>query len=260
MRHSPQIRRYLLAATVAATLAARPVLAATTLVLQRGAATPTTMYADGDHLRLANLVAGGVTGVIMDVPSKKLVMLNDGDKTYMEITEEEMKRLKGKMVAMRAQMAERLKQLPPDQRKKAEAMMGSDAGKTIDWKFQALGQKKTVNGMTCDMYRVLADGAPHEEDCILPWSSSLLKKSDFTGLEKLSQTMSESVGMGQNGSLPLFHKYPGLPISRVPLQADGTRGEEEQVKSIKQGPVPAGTFKVPADYKKKPLPAAIGGP
>jgi hypothetical protein len=106
---------------------------------------------------------------------------------------------------------------------------------------------------------VLLDGKLHEEDCILPWSSKLLKKSDFAGIEQLAQTMTEAVGVSQSGGIPLLNKYPGLPISRVPITPDGARGDEEQVKSIKQGSVPAGSFTVPAGYTKKPLPEGITG-
>ena len=43
------------------------------------------------------------------------------------------------------------------------------------------------------------------------------------------------------------------------LQPDGTRGEEHQIKSIKQGAVAASVFAVPAGYTKHELPVMGAG-
>jgi hypothetical protein len=266
MRSPASLLATVAAVAVAVLAPARLALAATTLVIQHGTREPTTVYADGDHLRAAISGNEQFTAVIMDATAKKLVMIDDRAKTYTEITEEQMRRMAAKMAEVRAQVEEKLKNMPPERRQKVEAMMkampGGDAGqsgKPAEWKFEALGQKKTVNGMPCETYHVLVDGKLHEEDCILPWSSKLLRKSDFAGIEKLAQTMTESVGVSRTGGIPLLNRYPGLPISRVPVTPDGARGEEEQVKSIKQGSVPAGSFTVPAGYTKKPLPEGITG-
>jgi hypothetical protein len=236
---------------------ARPGWAATIVVLQTGNQPPQTIYADGKHLRMES--PGEKESVaILDAESGKLVVLDDKEKSYTEITEADMKHMAEQLGAARAQIEQSLDKLSPAERKQAEKALGAMAqdqkGKKWEWKFQALGQKKTVNGMPCEMYKVTLDGKPHEQDCILPWSSNLLKKSDFTGLESFGRSLNQAFGAPGGQGIPLFNEFPGLPISRVPADGD----EPEQVKSVRQGSAPAGAFSIPQGYTKKPLP--IDGP
>jgi hypothetical protein len=249
-----------------------PALAAVTVIFQRGARGATTMYADSDRLRVENPARdpGGRGRVMMlDADAKRMVTLDESTKTYTEVTEEDMKRIRGRMDGMRAQMDERMKNMPPEQRKKMEEMVAGRAGpgamaKPREWTFESLGQKKTVNGFSCEMYRVNVDGKPREEDCISPWSAGLVKREDFAGLQKFGEEMSREFGAGEgdpsHGPFMKFDKAPGIPISRVPLEPDGKRGEEEQIKSIKRGAIPSSLFAIPPGFTKKELPMGPMGP
>ena len=266
----------LLAAPLAFTGAAH---AAVTIVVQHGTSPPSTIYADGNRLRMdLNHETGapaakpgeprGTGFVVIDAGTRKMMMVNDRDKTYTELTEEDMKRAKAQMQGLRGQLAERMKNATPEQRARMEAMMGPAGAaqlndqKPHEWKFEALGEKKTINGFACQMYRGLLDGKPHEEDCISPWSAGLVKRSEFAGLEKFGESINQDLGIGPGaGGMPLFHQYPGFPISRVVLDAAGARGEEQQVKSIKPGALAPGLFAPPAGYtQRKPLEGMAGHP
>jgi hypothetical protein len=264
----------LLAAPLALTSSAH---AAVTIVVQHGKSPPSTIYADGNHLRMDMNHESGPVGakpgaplgtgfVVIDATARKMMMVNDRDKTYTELTEEDMKRAKAQMQAMRGQLAERMKNATPEQRARLESMMGPAGaqglkdGKPHEWKFEALGEKKTVNGFACQMYRGLLDGKPHEEDCISPWSAGLVKRSEFAGLEKFGESINADLGVeGGAGGMPLFHQYPGFPISRVVLDAAGARGEEQQVKSIKSGALAPALFAPPAGYVERKKPEGMMG-
>jgi len=241
--------------------------AAATLVVQRGEEQPATLYADGDRMRMDmpahdNATIGDAafrpSAVIIDAAAKKILMLHESDKTYTEITEEDMKAIQARLAASRAQFAERLKNMPPDRRQKLEALsqLGDRKGPP-KFTFEKKGEKKTINGIRCETYKVLLDGVPHEEDCISPWSDGVVKQSDFAGLSKFGRDMVTNMG-AKNSSIPLFDQYPGLPISRVPLDEKGAPGIESQVKSVKKGPVPATLFNVPSGFTKKALPFGPG--
>ncbi|HVZ70996.1 MAG TPA: DUF4412 domain-containing protein [Polyangia bacterium] len=258
-----------LALAAATFLSAGAARAAVTIVIQRGqapATTQSTLYLDGDRMRVE-----GVSGptnhdanVIVDGAAKKMTVLNAAEKSYMEITEEDMKMMRARVDAMRAQAEERMKNMPPEQRKQMEAMMakmGAPAAgddKPVKLEFKATGEKKTVNGFACEMYKVVRDGAVKEEDCISPWSAKVLQKSDLEGFRKFAENMAKSLGpMGhgaQNEMLDRLDKFPGLPITRHVL--DG--GPDEEIKSVKRGAIAASNFTVPAGYTKKELP--MGGP
>jgi len=278
-----------LGAALAAVLAPATAQAATTIVVQRGKEPPSTIYADKDRLRMVapEGAAGAMRGqgqgpgqgkgpgapsgrdgsvVIVDAVARKMVMVNDRDKTFTEITEDDMKRMKGQLKAARAQMAERTKNMTPEQRAQMESMMGPAAkqllsgdSKPPQWKFEPLGSKKTVNGFACEMYRVLLNGAVQEEDCISPWSAGLVDRAAFSALEKFAESMEDGVG-AMRGAMPMFHQFPGLPITRVMISPTGERSEEHQVKSISHAAIAASLFAVPAGYTKRELPQfGMGG-
>jgi Domain of unknown function (DUF4412) len=263
---SPILRRFtLLAVTAASLLVGGRAHAGVTLVMQRGANTQSVLYVDGDKMRMENPGEGSsqrATTVIVDAAGKRMLMVDEAAKTYTEITEADMKRFGAQLEARRAEMEERTKSMPPEQRKRIEDMMGGKAGKPRELKFERMGDKKTINGFSCEMYHVLEDATPKEEDCVAPWSASVLQRSDFEGLRKFAEDMAKSTGtMGSGGGRQMFEqfdKYPGFPVTRHPLEAG--RGEEEQLKSVKRGSIPAVKFAVPAGFTKKPLPmGAMGG-
>jgi hypothetical protein len=259
-------RLAILAAVVAAPLlASGRAQAGVTLVMQRGTDPTSTLYVDGDKMRMDNPKSTREHTVIIDAAAKKMVMVDDTAKTYTEITQADMERFGEMMKGMRAQMEERMKSMPPEQRKKMAPMMGGAGGdeKASELKFEKAGGKKTINGFSCDMYKVLEDGKPKEEDCIAPWSASILTRADFAGLRKFAEDMAKSVGSMAGGSskntFQQFDKYPGFPVSRHPL--DPMEHEDEVLKSVKRGSIPSSTFTVPAGYTKKELtmPGMMGG-
>ncbi|HVR61255.1 MAG TPA: DUF4412 domain-containing protein [Polyangia bacterium] len=251
--------------------AAAPARAGVTIVFQHGTSPPMTMAVDGDkiHVNSPDREAK-TTSVIIDAAAKKMTVLDDRAKTYTEITEADVKRIRGQAAAMRGQLEQRMAAMPPEQRQQMQAMLDKMAGAGAEpakpvkhtFKFESLGQKKTVNGMSCQMYKVLRDGKAHEEDCISPWSAGLLKKDDVEGLRKFGEEMVSNMGMTDGHARQAFDgidQYPGVPISRVALNDDGSRGDEDQVKSITRGSIPASRFAVPAGYTKKDLSALAGG-
>jgi hypothetical protein len=272
---SKALRLALLAAVlVAPLLASGRAHAGVTIVMQRGNEPTTTVYVDNDKMRADNPKSTHEGSIIMDGAAKKTIMINEAEKSYMEVTQADLERFAAMMTQVRAQSAERMKSMPPEQRKKMEAMMGG--GKPIDIKFEKMGGKKTINGFSCEMYRKLEDGKATEEDCIAPWSASLIQKSDFAGLKKFAEEVAKTAGMMGRGGQDMFSQFeksPGFPVSRHILEGEGlgpneralrgqvTPQEDEVLKSIKRGSIPASTFAVPAGYTKKELPMGpMGGP
>jgi hypothetical protein len=257
-----------LSLSVAALLTAGRARAAVTIVTQHGTSS-STMSLDGDHVRVDHPESERATSIIIDAAAKKVMMVNDRDKTYIELTEADRQKLRERMESARAQMKERMKDMPPERRKQIEEMMARRGGgpgepggdKEPASKFEALGTKKTINGFSCQMYRRLQDGKAREELCVAPWGAGGLQKSDFAAVSKFASSMMADFGgprRGQPNPLADLDQYPGVPISRVPIDADGKRGEEDQIKSIKRGAVPAGKFTVPAGYTKKDFPMGRG--
>ncbi|HVU50269.1 MAG TPA: DUF4412 domain-containing protein [Polyangia bacterium] len=249
-------RLAVLAAVVAAPLlASGRAQAGVTLVMQRGNDPTSTLYVDGDKMRMDNPKSTREHTVVIDAGAKKMMMIDDSEKTYTEITQADMERFGEMMKGM-------MKNIPPEQRKKMMGGAGPEE-KPPELKFEKTGAKKTINGFSCEMYRVVEDGKPKEEDCIAPWSASILTRADFAGLRKFAEDMAKSMGnmsaAGSKNAFQQFDKYPGFPVSRHPL--DPNEHEDEVLKSVKRGSIPSSTFTVPAGYTKKdlPMPGMMGG-
>jgi hypothetical protein len=178
-----------------------------------------------------------------------------------------MQRIKGQMEGMRQQIDEQMKNMPPERRQQMEQMMKArglpPAGakpRERDLQFQSLGEKKTVSGYACEMYRVLDGAAPVEEDCLSPWGSGMVSKAELEPFRKLAEAMSDMIGMGRGGDLHEMAKFPGFPVTRKHLGPDGQATSEEKVTSFKRGAVAQDLFTVPAGYRKTDLPVpGMGG-
>jgi Domain of unknown function (DUF4412) len=250
---SPHLRLALLLCALAAPLVlGGRAQAGVTVVMQRGASTISTLYIDGDKMRAENPgAANRAAVVIIDAAGKKFLMVNDADKSYFEMTEAGMK-------ARRAEMDEKMKSLPPEQRQRIEQMLGKPGDKPPELKFEKTGVKKTVNGFSCEVYRVLEGAMPKEEDCLAPWGAGILQRSDFAGLRKFAEDMAKSMGATGRQMFEQFDKYPGFPVTRHPLEPG--KGEDEQLKSVKRGSIPASMFAVPAGFTKRDSPMGMGSP
>jgi len=253
-------KTFLVAAALAAPLLfANRAHAGVTLVMQHGSGDLSTLYVDGDKMRMENPGAKKERTVIIDAAAKRMLIVNDAEKTWSEVTEADMKKIGEMMKARRAEAEEHMKSLPPEQRKRMEEMMGGGKlGKMPELTFEKMGAKKSVNGFACEMYKVLEDGAPKEEDCLAAWGAGVLQRSDFAGLRKFAEEMAKDSGaMGPGGGRQMFEqfdKYPGFPVARHPL----TPGQQdEQLKSLKRGSVAASLFAPPAGYTKTASP--MGG-
>src|SRR5207249_3556080 len=95
--------------------------------------------------------------------------------------------------------------MPPEQRAQMEAMMAQHgapmgrrpgAAKSRNLAFTATGEKKTVNGFNCEVYKVTDDGKPFEEDCVLPWGQGGFGKEDATVFKKIGEMFSSLAGSG----------------------------------------------------------------
>lgn len=233
-------------------LAAAPAHAALTLTFERtrGAEKSTHAgYLDGQKLRMEQPGASGRGNKVMifDGGSKKLLIVDADTKSWMEIGEEEVKQMKARMDGMRAQMAGQLDKLPPDRRAQAEQMMN---GTATELAFAPQGQKKTVNGFACEMYKVTMGGRPFEDSCIAAWNSGALAKADADAIRSVFGSLQALFASLPFAKTMNLGRFPGLPVQTVHQEPAGGESWQDNLKSIKRGAVSADLFQVPPGYKK----------
>ncbi len=204
---------------------------------------------------------GSRAGVmILDGVAKKLIAVDNERKTYNEITEAEMAQMRARMDEGRRRMAEQMKNVPPEQRRKMEQMMGGAMGGAMgggaapEVKYEALGGKKTVAGHACDMYRVSLANRVISESCLASWSSNVIAKAEAAEFKKLATEVQKMFDFMPAARQQDWTKAPGIPIEETHFGPDGkTRTFTRTLKSVTRGAVPASTFQPPAGFTKQAM-------
>lgn len=213
---------------------------------------------EGEKLR-AEDPRGGV--MIFDGEKQTLWTIDPKGKRYTEVTEADANRIKEMQAQMEQQMKERLKALPPDQRKEMEArleeMKGKPAKEAPKLTFEPAGEtKKTKHGFSCQPHRVLADGKPIEEACFILWKETGLSVDDFRAFDALDQFFRKLGTQGGNQQNRIFGdliQSPGIPAHVAMISPDGTLGPEQELVVLKKETIPADQFTPPPGLKKESL-------
>jgi hypothetical protein len=232
--------------------AAAPARAGVTATFQAKGHPLTTVQVEGNRAR----VDDGKEITIFDGDARKLVTLRPAERSYVEVTEAELRaqgaRLRGEMEALKARLG-------PEQRAQLEAATDKAKGKGKERPkpaFEATGRKDRVAGQACEVYRQIADGKPVQELCLIPWSAGLVTREDLAAFEKMSQllmTVLEEAGGASDllrDTRASLAAMPGFPARTVEIDEQGKAGEPEELVKVVRGPLPPGTFAVPPGYTR----------
>lgn len=191
-----------------------------------------------------------------------IYILDDKRKAYREMDKATMKATMDKAGAAMAQMQERMKNMPPEQRAQMEKMMGGNmpgmmGGKPKVYTSRDTGKTDTSEGRKCSVWHMLADGAVYEELCVVPFST-------FPGKEDFEKTFKE-IGEAFSGMASAFpgagdqvkarSAVKGYPVRVRPFANGQPSGKETVLKSWTEESIPAATFEIPAGYQKREMPA-----
>lgn len=227
-----------------------------------------TIQATRDFFRADAAGRRGPGFIIGDAAQRKIVVVSPERKAYFEITPDDVARATSmaQSPAVQAMMQEKMKSLPPEQRARIEAMMAQQGGapgapppaSSRNLKFDKTGEKKTVSGFACEVYRVTNDGRPVEEDCIASFGAATLTKEDGDAFKRVAEMFKGA--RGPASQIERWDDYPGFPIVRAKLGPDGKVVHTTTVKSIKHDALSPDLFKVPAGFTKSAMgPGMMGG-
>lgn len=162
------------------------------------------------------------------------------------------------MASERSRMADRMKDMPPDERKRAEERLGSGPGEGPPAvKYRALGTRKKVAGYACELYRVtVADQI--RETCFSPWTSKLAPQAEAASFKKAMVAMERSFDLNPGVRMTDWANAPGIPVEETAIGADGKPEWSQTLKAVTRGAMPSTDFQVPPDFTKEALP--FGGP
>jgi hypothetical protein len=190
---------------------------------------------------------------------KELMVIGDPkEKSYYQMTFAEMEQMmKGVDAAMSQQMEamkEQLAQLPEEQRKMAEEMMGSRMKKAPTVEVTKTEETSTISGYACTKYLVKHDG----EHASTVWATK-----DVTGFETMKEDMEEFGRRMKAMTKNLGSKDPSGILEGVegfPVQTETKDGWKTVVTKVEQASTPAAEYEVPSDYKKEEMPGMSNMP
>lgn len=183
--------------------------------------------------------------VIIRLDKEMIYTVDPQKKEYSEMTFEEMEKTMKKVGDKMAEMQKKLENMPPEQRKMVEQMMGDKMGKNQDAPatVSAGSEKRTISGYTCTQYVVNQNG----KDIMTVWSTREIK--EFEAMRKdWEQFTRRLMAMSPGGARSIadaFQKIQGFPV-----EVDTEQGMKNVVTKFEKRNTAASEFVVPSGYTK----------
>ncbi len=192
----------------------------------------------------------GETSTIIRLDKELFIIVNDKDSTYSEMTFSEMessiRQMGGTLKSKLAAMREKLKDMPEDQRKMVEKLMGKsmtggeDSGEA--YSVDRGKEKKTISGYPC-VQNIVKQG---DKDLFTVWTTKDIKGYGEMGneLKEFVQKIASMVPVNGKSLAEGYKQIDGFPV-KTEMAAMSTT-----VTKIERRTTPAAAFEVPAGYKK----------
>jgi hypothetical protein len=221
----------------------------------------TTMYLDKDNMSIELKNEGKKQVIIFRGDKNVFWVVNNEERTYMEMTQKDLENLKTQMDNTQKMMAEQMKNMPEEQRKMMEQMMPAAAGSAkkekTEFKKKSGGEK--VGKWTCDHYEGFQNGKKSDEVWTASWDQLGIKRSDMSALKKMGEffeVISQDAGEFMKIGSEEWEKEQG--ISGVPVRwidfVDGKGENQGEIKEIIKQDLKAALFELPAGYEKEDNP------
>ena len=192
--------------------------------------------------------------MVMDTTAQKMVMYNDKEKKFIEMDEPYMEQTAKLMEQMRQQMMAQLQNMPAEQRAQIEKQMGlsNPAAKPPEVTIKPTGQKKSVNGIECQMNDIITNGAKTMEACMATPQAAKMSADDYATLKQMQafskKMMQKSSAMGgaAAGMQDMFPSLDGLPMELKDLQNNFTM----TISAVESTTLNASDFGAGSGYQK----------
>ena len=182
--------------------------------------------------------------MLLRMDQQKIYDVDPAKKTYSEMTFADMEAYAKKAGDKMAQFNEKIKNMPPEQRKQMEslgAMMGGGTDAPVE--ISSTGEKKTVSGFACTKYIMTRGG----KELATLWVTKDVAgfadlRKDWMEFGKRMATLTNMTGLGE-----AYQKIDGFPME---TNMDMMGKMTTVVTKVEKKNTPAGEFNVPAGFTK----------
>lgn len=219
-------------------------------------------YIEKDKMRVETKGADGDFAFIFRGDKQVFWSIDYKNKTYVEITKEDLKRMKEQIQDAMKQMEEQMKNLPPEQRKLMEQMMQGQMKQQVQAPkviYKKVASGVNVNKWSCDKYEGLIEGRKVRELWTTDWQKLDLSAEDFKVMQDMAEffkEFSESVASSfyqvGNEDWERQQGYRGVPVREIHYSGSKLLYKTElmDVKKVDFAPT---SFEVPAGFKKEKI-------
>lgn len=210
-------------------------------------------YIASDHARIS---MGDGNEVIVDFKMGQISTLDARKKTYYVTTRADMDAFAAKMQEQMnspemKQAQEQMKNLPPEARSRLEAMGGM-----FSVEVQDAGTSRKIAGYTCENWKMTMGQFSRTEECLTSdlkfpaqaWEMYRTFADSMKGMMAAFGPMAAKVADMQEQ----LKKMKGFPLANTTTtEIMGRRSViASEVTEVKQAPIPASAWEIPADYTK----------
>ena len=222
-----------------------------------GDASETVKYSyAGKKFKVVSGENGNTT--ILRLDKEVMIMLNPEEKTYWEQSFADMekgaKKSGAQMDQRMAKLREKLKDMPEEQRKMMEQMMGSKMqGSKEEPKLEVVksGDTKKISGYTCTKYAINRDG----KEMLTVWVTKGVKGFEAIRkeMDEFQERMAEMNPGMRKGVMQELKNIDGFP-----MQTEMGDMLREVVTKVERRSIAASEFEIPKGYKKVESPMMRG--
>jgi uncharacterized protein YneF (UPF0154 family) len=231
------------------------------------------VHIEGDRLFILNEGDGGKQGVVFLGGPKIIRMLDYGNNTYREMTEQDMQQMGAQMgdamADARKMMEEKLKNMPPAQRQMIEQMMkqkmgaagpqmGAQQPAPVVYTRVASGQ--SIRQWTCDKYDGTREGQKVWEVCAVDFAQFGVQPSDMQVFQQMAEMFKNLAPQGMEDAFNVGFDdteregaFRGVPVQRVSFR-NGAPDRLFEVTEVTRQDVDDALFEVPAGFQKVEMP------
>ena len=222
------------------------------VVRDGGAPETSVSYVSADHIRMSQ---GEGTETIVDLKKGEMTRLDTRKKTYYVVTRQDMDAL---VARMQEQMnspemkkaQEAMKNMPPEQRKQMEGMMGS----AMAFHVEKTGATRKIAGYNCQEWLITMGQMTRTEECLTTevqypaqaWEAY----RDYAQKMQSAMSAMRPMAQGMSNAQEELKKMKGLPLAhKTTVDIMGRKSvTSSEVTEIKRGPIPATAWEIPAGY------------
>jgi len=219
------------------------------------------MFIEKDRLRMEMPGEEENQTIIFRGDKNVFWVINNEKKSYFEMTQDDIAKLKAQMDNMQKMMKEQMKNMPEEQRKMMEDMMPTNMSTEKIEKpvyTKKAGGIKVGNWSTTH-YEGTKQGKKSDDLWTVDWSEVGFKRGDFAVMTKMADFFSalsqEATDFMKIGSEDWEKEMgiSGMPVRWVDyLEGGGTN--EGSIKEISQKNLESSLFELPAGFKKDQSP------